>query len=133
MILVDSNVILDIITDDPIWAEWSIDILEEQIVPLAINPIIFSEVSIKIERLELIDEALSQFKRLDLPYEAAFLAGKAYLYYLKQNGKKGSPLPDFYIGAHAAILGIPLITRDVKRYRSYFPKLKLITPDEVNA
>ena len=131
MILVDSNVILDILTDDPTWAEWSIEILEEQSVPLAINPVIFSEVSIKIESIEVIDSALSQFKRLDIPYEAAFLAGKAYLHYLKRNGKKSSTLPDFFIGAHAAILGIPLITRDVSRYRSYFPKLELIYPSKV--
>lgn len=130
MILVDTNVILDIMTDDPIWAEWSVSILEKQNSVLAINPIIFAEVSIKIESIELINAALSYFKRLDLPYEAAFLAGKAFLNYVKRKGGKTSPLPDFFIGAHASILSIPLITRDVNRYRTYFPKLKLIHPEE---
>lgn len=129
MILVDSNVILDIITDDETWAEWSIETLEKQKTVLAINPIIFAEVSIKIDSIEFVNEALSYFKRLELPYEAAFLAGKAYIAYLKQKGGKTSPLPDFFIGAHASILGIPLITRDIKRYRAYFPKLKLIYPE----
>ncbi len=129
MILVDTNVILDIITDDPTWAEWSITILEEQKTVLAINPIIFAEVSIKIDSIELVNSALGSFKRLDLPYEAAFLAGKAFMNYIKRKGGKTSPLPDFFIGAHASILGIPLITRDVNRYRTYFPKLKLIYPE----
>lgn len=129
MILVDSNVILDMLTDDPIWAEWSISTLEKQKTLLAINPIIFAEVSIKIEQIEIVNTALNYFKRLDLPYEAAFLAGKAFLSYIKKKRGKSSPLPDFYIGAHASILGIPLITRDVNRYRTYFPKLQLIHPE----
>ena len=120
---------MDIITDDPIWAEWSIDILETQKTALAINPIIFAEVSIKIESIELVNTALNYFKRLDLPYEAAFLAGKAYMNYIKRKGVKTSPLPDFFIGAHASILGIPLITRDINRYKTYFPKLRLIHPE----
>jgi len=128
MILVDSNIILDILTDDEKWGSWSIKTLELQKTILAINPIIFSEVSIKIEKIELLDELLVLFKRLDLPYEAAFLAGKAFLSYRKKEGKKNSPLPDFFIGAHAAILNIPLITRDVSRYKTYFPKLQLIHP-----
>jgi predicted nucleic acid-binding protein len=128
MILVDSNIIIDILTDDPNWGDWSVQILEDQTAPLAINPIIFAEISIKMEQIEILNEVLSPFKRLDLPYEAAFLAGKAFFHYRRKEGKKTSPLPDFFIGAHAAILGIPLITRDVSRYRTYFPKLKLITP-----
>ncbi len=130
MILVDTNVILDVMTDDPIWAEWSVSILEQQTSVLAINPIIFAEVSIKIESIELVNAALNYFKRLDLPYEAAFLAGKAFLNYVRRKGGKTSPLPDFFIGAHASILGIPLITRDVNRYRTYFPKLELIHPEK---
>src|SRR5262245_16266877 len=117
MILVDSNVILDILTDDPKWGDWSYDILEAQDSVLAINPIIFSEVSIKIEQIELLNEALFSFKRLDLPYEVAFLAGKAFLNYRKRKGNKTFPLPNFFIGAHASILNIPLITRDITRYR----------------
>ncbi|MGD9591657.1 MAG: type II toxin-antitoxin system VapC family toxin [Candidatus Berkiella sp.] len=128
MILVDSNIILDILTDDPKWAQWSISTLEQQSSILAINPIIFSEVSIKIESIELLNNALSPFKRLDIPYEAAFLAGKAFLYYRKNQGSKASPLPDFFIGAHAALLKMPLITRDVNRYRTYFPTIELIHP-----
>ena len=130
MILVDSNVILDMMTDDPIWAEWSISTLESQQSILAINPIIFSEVSVKIDSIELFNTSLSYFKRLDLPYEAAFLAGKAFMAYIKRKGGKTSPLPDFFIGAHASILGIPLITRDTSRYRTYFPKLELISPEK---
>ncbi len=130
MILVDSNVILDMMTDDPIWAEWSISTLESQQSILAINPIIFSEVSVKIDSIELVNTSLSYFKRLDLPYEAAFLAGKAFMAYIKRKGGKTSPLPDFFIGAHASILGIPLITRDTSRYRTYFPKLELISPEK---
>lgn len=129
MILVDTNVILDIITDDPNWAEWSITILEQQTTALAINPIIFAEVSIKIDSFEIVEASLSYFKRLDIPYEAAFLAGKAFLNYIRRKGTKTAPLPDFFIGAHAAILGIPLITRDVNRYQTYFPKLTLIHPE----
>ena len=104
--------------------------LESQQSILAINPIIFSEVSVKIDSIELVNTSLSYFKRLDLPYEAAFLAGKAFMAYIKRKGGKTSPLPDFFIGAHASILGIPLITRDTSRYRTYFPKLELISPEK---
>lgn len=128
MILVDSNVILDMMTDDPIWAEWSISTLESQQSMLAINPIIFSEVSVKMDSIELVNTSLRYFKRLDLPYEAAFLAGKAFMAYIKRKGGKTSPLPDFFIGAHASILEIPLITRDTSRYQTYFPRLELISP-----
>ncbi|MFO1258585.1 MAG: type II toxin-antitoxin system VapC family toxin [Gammaproteobacteria bacterium] len=128
MILVDSNIIIDILTDDPKWGDWSINTLESQTSQLAINPIIFSEVSIKIDKIELLNEALSPFKRLELPYEAAFLAGKAFLNYRKRSGNRSSPFPDFFIGAHAAILNMPLITRDINRYKTYFPKLKIIHP-----
>lgn len=128
MILVDTNVILDILTDDKVWGEWSYQTLESQRSILAINAIIYSEISFKIETIEFLDEALSLFKRLELPYEAAFLAGKAFLHYRKKEEKKISPLPDFFIGAHASILKIPLVTRDVSRYKTYFPKIQLIHP-----
>lgn len=132
-VLVDSNVILDVVTDDPHWAEWSSARLfecAEQAV-LVINPLIYSEVSVGYERIEEVEEALSPdfFHREPLPWEAAFLAGKAFLAYRKASGARTSPLPDFYIGAHAAVRGYRLLTRDVPRYRSYFPTLELIAPD----
>ena len=131
MILVDSNIIIDILTDDKNWAEWSLDTLNSQKTALVINPIIYGEISIKIDSIELLDEALASFKRLDIPYAAAFLAGKAFLSYRKKEGNKVSPLPDFFIGAHASILNIPLITRDIRRYKTYFPKIKLIHPANI--
>jgi len=132
-ILVDSNVILDILTEDKKWFPWSSQTLAyhaEQNV-LVINPIIYAEVSIRFDRIEDLEEVLSPslFRRDPLPWEAAFLAGKCFLTYRKKGGRKRSPLPDFFIGAHATVAGICLLTRDVIRYRTYFPKLKLISPD----
>ena len=131
-ILVDSNVILDIFTEDPEWFEWSAGKLSEcaEKDALIINPIIYAEVSIRFERIEELEEALPPevFFREELPWEAAFLAGKCFLLYRRRRGKKTSPLPDFYIGAHAAVRGYILLTRDARRYRTYFPKLKLIAP-----
>lgn len=131
-ILVDSNVILDIVTQDPAWYEWSATQLETLAEDHAfvINPIIYSEISIGFTRIEELDEALPVefFRREPLPWEAGFLAGKCFLKYRRSGGARRSPLPDFYIGAHAAILDIPLITRDGQRYQNYFPKLKLIQP-----
>jgi predicted nucleic acid-binding protein len=132
-VLVDSNVILDVLTEDPHWFGWSADrlgVLAEDHL-LVINPIIYSEVSIGFDRVEDLEEALSPawFRRENLPWEAGFLAGKCFLRYRRARGRKRrSPLPDFYIGAHAAVRGIPLLTRDARRYRSYFPKLTLIAP-----
>jgi predicted nucleic acid-binding protein len=128
MVLVDSNIILDIMTEDKNWCDWAIRTLENQHEPLAINPIIYAEVSVKIESIETLDEAIQSFKRLPLPYEASFLAGKAFLNFLKNKGKRTNTLPYFFIGAHAAILKIPLITRDIRRYKLYFPSVKLIHP-----
>lgn len=130
MIIVDSNVILDIVTDDPVWADWSLRILEQQKEALAINPIIYAEVSVKIPSIEQLNDILRPFKRLNLPYEAGFLAGKAFFSYKQNEGVKTNPLPDFFIGAHAAILAVPLITRDIQRYKTYFPTLKLVSPYE---
>jgi predicted nucleic acid-binding protein len=130
MIIVDSNVILDIVTDDPVWADWSLRTLEQQKEALAINPIIYAEVSVKIPSIEQLDDILRPFKRLNLPYEAGFLAGKAFFSYKQNEGVKTNPLPDFFIGAHAAILAVPLITRDIQRYKTYFPTLKLVSPYE---
>lgn len=132
MVMVDSCVLLDIITDDPVWCSWSSDILEKwgENHELAINHIIYSEVSISFEHVEEVERVIPAFvfKRLQVPWEAAFLAGKAFLRYRKRQGGKTSPLPDFFIGAHGTVLDIPLITRDKKRFRSYFPKLQLIAP-----
>ncbi|HEY9751790.1 MAG TPA: type II toxin-antitoxin system VapC family toxin, partial [Coleofasciculaceae cyanobacterium] len=130
--LVDSNVILDIVTEDPNWFEWS----SAQLIQAAdqgnliINPIIYAEISIGFTQIEELDAALPPdfFQRQPLPWNAAFLAGKAFLQYRQLGGDRRSPLPDFYIGAHAVILGIPLLTRDVNRYQTYFPELQLITP-----
>jgi predicted nucleic acid-binding protein len=131
-VLVDSNVLLDIFTEDRRWLPWSSAALETAANEsrLIVNPIVYSEVSARFERIEELDEALplSIFEREPIPYEAAFLAGKAFLAYRKRSGTKTSPLPDFYIGAHAAIRGYRVLTRDVTRYRTYFPKLRLIAP-----
>ncbi len=130
--LVDSNVLLDVFLDDPKWAEWS----ESQLAyygsqsDLYLNPIIYSEVSIGFLKIEELEQALNDggFRYLTLPKEALFLAGKIFLKYRKHKGEKRSPLPDFYIGAHASILGLQLLTRDTKRYKTYFPALTLISP-----
>lgn len=131
-ILVDSNIILDVFLDDPNWADWSEAILDEytQRGLLYINSIVYSEISIGFEKIEDLESAILKagFQMLEVPREALFLAGKAFLKYRKRKGRKNTPLPDFYIGAHAAVLNLGLITRDVSRYRSYFPTVKLISP-----
>ena len=132
-ILVDSNIILDVFLDDPNWAEWSESKLEKfsAITKLYINPIVYSEISIGFKRIEELESVLNRagFQMLDIPKEALFLAGKVFVKYRKNRGTKRSPLPDFYIGAHAAILEIELITRDESRYRTYFPTVRLICPE----
>ena len=132
-VLVDSNVLLDIMTEDSRWLPWSAATLE-QIADrsrLVVNPIVYAEVSIRYSRIEDLEDALPRtlFDREAIPYEAAFLAGKAFAAYQRRGGAKTSPLPDFFIGAHAAIAGYRLMTRDAARYRTYFPKLDLIAPD----
>jgi len=131
-ILVDSNVILDIVTEDKKWFLWSSQALAKyaETHTLVINPIIYAEVSVGFDRIEDVEEVLPSafFRRDPIPWEAAFLAAKCFLAYRRRRGKKSSTLPDFFIGAHAALVGIPLLTRDIARYRTYFPKLKIITP-----
>lgn len=131
--MVDSNVILDVATEDPAWLSWSARTLERAAdeAVLVINPLIYAEVSIGFTRVEELEQALPAglFRREPLPYEAAFLAGKCFLAYRRRGGRKTAPLPDFYIGAHAAVAGHRLLTRDPRRYRTYFPGLELITPD----
>jgi hypothetical protein len=132
-VLVDSNVILDVFLNDSNWADWSEGALEELSSShrLFINPMIYAEVSIGFERIEELESALSPagFVLLDIPKEALFLAGKAFLKYKQRRGKRRSPLPDFFIGAHAAVMELDLLTRDARRYRSYFPSVRLISPD----
>ena len=128
--LVDSNVLLDIITQDPTWLSWSESALRKaaEHSTLAINPTIFAEVSMKFDRIEDADAALVDFAREPLTYEAGFLAGKAFLAYRRRGGAKRSPMPDFYVGAHAVIARMELLTRDATRYRPYFPALKISAP-----
>lgn len=131
-ILVDSNVILDVITGDLSWSRWSLEALDtaSDNSILVINPLIYAEISVGYHDLETLDALLpeSRFRRDPLPYEAAFLAGKAFLDYRRRGGTRLSPMPDFYIGAHAAIAGFRLLTRDPRRYRTYFPTLEIIAP-----
>ena len=131
-ILVDSNVILDVFLNDLKWADWSESKLEEYSghASLYINSIIYSEISIGFELIEDLESAISKagFQLLEIPKEALFLAGKAYIKYKRRKGMKRTPLPDFFIGAQAAVLNLDLLTRDVSRYQSYFPTVKLIAP-----
>jgi predicted nucleic acid-binding protein len=132
MILVDTNVLLDIFQNDPEWALWSQKQLDAVSVTerLAINPVIYSELSIAFARIEELEAVLAEATLTveAIPREALFLAGKAFLAYRRARGTKQSVLPDFYIGAHAAVMQYPLLTRDVTRYRSYFPGISLICP-----
>lgn len=131
-VLVDTNVLLDIATEDPTWFDWSAAQLTKLANRdgLAINPLVYAELSVHYDTIESLEAGLSgyRFERLALPWDAAFVAGKAYKRYRVRGGSRRSPLPDFYIGAHAAVSGLALLTRDAKRYREYFPKLKIIAP-----
>lgn len=131
--LVDSNVLLDVLTEDEAWLDWSIDALADaaEAGPIYINPIIYAEVSIRFSRVEDLDEALpaADFRRSGLPWASAFLAGKAFLDYRRNRGAAISTLPDFFIGAHAAVDDLALLTRDAGRYRTYFPTVELVAPD----
>jgi predicted nucleic acid-binding protein len=131
-VLVDSNVLLDIMTEDQQWFAWSARALATaaESFRLVINPIIYAEVSFRYSRIEDLDEVLPQalVEREPLPHEAAFLAGKAFLLFRQRSGTRLAPLPDFFIGAHASIAGYSLLTRDAGRYRTYFPSLQLIAP-----
>lgn len=130
--LVDSNVILDFMSEDPVWSEWSINALRQAADSgrTVINPIIYAEISTRFSRIETLDEVLAAtlFEREDIPYEAAFLAGKCYVEYRRRGGVRTSTLPDFFIGAHAAVAGYTLLTRDAARYHTYFPGLEIISP-----
>jgi predicted nucleic acid-binding protein len=129
--LVDSSVLLDTLTNDPVWFTWSSEKLAEAADggELAINPVIFAEVSVHYSRIEDVDQALPLVLRRDpLPYEASFLAGKAFREYRRRGGLRRSPLPDFFIGAHALVAGYTLLTRDPSRFRTHFSALRIIAP-----
>ena len=130
--LVDSSVLLDVLTEDQVWLEWSSGELARAADegPLFINAVIYAEVSVRFSRIEDLDDALpgADYERLALPWEAAFLAGKAFLNYRRNRGTRTSTLPDFFIGAHAAVARLQLLTRDPSRYRTYFPTVALATP-----
>jgi predicted nucleic acid-binding protein len=131
--LIDSCALLDVLTNEPTWGDWSAQAITaaEAEGDLVINPLIYAEVSAGYTKLEDADAALPAaiFRREPLPYEAGFLAAKAFLTYRKRGGAKTAPLPDFYIGAHAAVAGYRVITRDAARFRTYFPGLELVAPN----
>lgn len=132
MVLVDSNVLLDLFTDDPRWRSWSERAIGDALAAggIGINQIVYAETSLAFENGEALDRELNALpvNRLQLSYEAAFSAARAFLRYRRAGGSRRSPLPDFYIGAHAAFEGLALLTRDAGRYRTYFPTVELITP-----
>lgn len=131
-LLVDSNILLDIFTDDPVWGNWSESTLDRCSTThsLYINPVIYSEISIGFARIEELEEVLAEggIAMRAIPKEALFLAGKVFLQYRRAKGNKRSPLPDFYVGAHAAVEGMALLTRDLARFQSYFPSVDVICP-----
>ncbi|MBS0614479.1 MAG: type II toxin-antitoxin system VapC family toxin [Proteobacteria bacterium] len=130
-VLIDTNILLDVHTQDPIWEARSATAIAAiaNSAALVINSIIYAELSIGIQSIELLDEFLgTDFRRDPLPWEAAFLAGKAFLTYRRRSGSKTGPLPDFYIGAHAAVQGMKILTRDPNRYASYFPTVEILEP-----
>ncbi len=134
-LIVDSNVLLDVFEDDPVWAQWSEEMIEQYSTThiLCITPIIYAEVSVGFERIEELEAAIidSGVRMLQIPKEALFLAAKVFVEYRRRRGIKLSTLPDFFIGAHAAVEKIELLTRDVSRYKSYFPTVKLVCPNNL--
>lgn len=131
--LVDTNVLLDIVTDDPKWAAWSLRQLDLVVAGgrLAINDVIYAELSVRFDLIEQLDAVLDDFRAelLPIPRPALFLAAKAFNSYRQAGGGRTGILPDFFIGAHAAVTQLPLLSRDARRYRSYFPEVELIAPD----
>jgi predicted nucleic acid-binding protein len=133
MILVDTNILIDIATRDPDWALWSLSRLEAAALEtsLRINAVVYAELAVRYGRIDDLDSFLAQadIDLAPIPRPALFLAGKVFTRYRRASGTRTGVLPDFFIGAHAAVAGVPLLTRDVRRYRTYFPSLKLIAPD----
>ena len=132
MTLVDTNILLDVVNDDPVWAPWALAQLDAAALkgPLAINAVVYAELSVRFERIEDVDGVVAQagLAMETMPRAALFLAGKAFLRYRAAGGARTGGLPDFFIGAHAAVEAIPLLTRDARRYRTYFPSLLVIAP-----
>jgi len=130
--LVDTNVLVDVLENDPEWADWSVAQLQVQsrVHRLAINPIICSELSLTFSTVEALDDVLDgmQLQLIEIPKPALFLAGKAFVQYRRSGGTKLNVLGNFFIGAHAAVAGLPVLTRDPRRYRTCFPSVKLVTP-----
>jgi len=133
VVLVDTNVLLDVVQDDPDWADWSQRQLEAARLrgPLAINAIVYAELSMAYAHIEDLERVLELIglREIAIPREALFLAGKVFLEYRRRKGSKTNVLPDFFIGAHAAIAGLPILTRDVRRYRTYFPTVEILAAD----
>lgn len=133
-VFVDSCILLDLFTDDPVWADWSENILDQysQTNTLYINSIVYTEVSIGFNQIEELEKAIAllSIKVIEIPREALFLTGKAFLKYRKNKDTKNVPLPDFFIGAHAAVSSFALITRDVAKFKTYFPQVKLVHPKQ---
>jgi predicted nucleic acid-binding protein len=133
MILIDTNILLDIVTDDPVWADWSQQQLSAAALSdrLAINPMVYAEFSSRFTRIEDIDVLLESVDIVvaEMPRSALFLAGQVFKAYRRRGGPRTSVLSDFFIGAHATVVGAPLLTRDPRRYRSYFPTIELVAPD----
>lgn len=133
MLLVDTNVLLDVLEDDPAWADWSVRQLraQSQAHALVINPAIYAELSLAFDSVKALDEAIEGMglSFQELPRPALFLAGRAFVRYRRDGGAKGNVLADFFVGAHAAVLSCSILTRDARRYRNYFPTVRLLTPD----
>lgn len=132
MLLIDTNVLVDVLQDDPSWAECSMRQLRVQsaLHELAINPVVYAEISLSYSTLEALEKVVAAMKLAvrEIPRPALFLAGKAFAQYRKRGGSKTQVLPDFFIGAHAAVEGWPLLTRDASRFRTYFPTLQVLAP-----
>jgi len=130
--LIDTNVLLDLVTDDPMWADWSIGQLDAAALrgPLVMNAIVYAELSVRFDKIEVLDAVVHDagIVMTDIPRPALFLAGRVFQRYRAQGGNRTGVLPDFFIGAHAAVAGLPLLTRDAQRYRTYFPSVDLVTP-----
>ncbi|MCC7041824.1 MAG: type II toxin-antitoxin system VapC family toxin [Burkholderiales bacterium] len=133
MLLVDTNVLLDVLEDDPAWADWSLHQLraQSQVHELAINPVIYAELSLAFDSVRALDSIVEGMGLIvqELPRPALFLAGRAFLRYRREGGSKSNVLPDFFIGAHAAVQGWNILTRDARRYRNYFPTVTVVSPD----
>jgi predicted nucleic acid-binding protein len=132
MLLVDTNVLVDVLGNDPAWADWSVRQLraQSQVHDLLINPVIYSELSLNFESMDALDKAVDDMELVlkETPRPALFLAAKAFVNYRRAGGRKTNVLADFFIGAHAAVIGCAILTRDGRRYRNYFPRVALITP-----